>query len=277
MRRFQRCRRPRAAIRAMRYIVNLSGGLTSYEALRRCVARHGTRRTIAVFADTRIEDADLYRFLSDGAARLGVELIRLADGRTPFDVWHDERAITLPNGAVPCSNLLKRDMLRGWIAGQVRPYTLVFGMDWSEPHRMDRLRERYAPTPCWFPLAEKPYLMKDDIAAQCVRDGLPPPRLYGEGFSHNNCGGGCVKAGQAQWAHLLAVRPETYAMWEAEEERFRAFIGKDVSILRDRTGGVARPLTLRAFRERVQCGGSYDRAAWGGCGCFVNEQLAMEI
>ena len=260
----------------MYYIVNVSGGLTSYEALRRTIARHGAENTRAVFADTRIEDADLYRFLGDTERHLGITIERIADGRTPFDVWHDERAITLPNGAVPCSNVLKRDVINAWMATISEPYTLVFGMDWSETHRMDRLRLRYNPTPVWFPLAEKPYLMKDDIAAQLRAEGIESPRLYGEGFAHNNCGGGCVKAGQAQWAHLLKTRPDTYAMWEAEEERLRVALGKDVSILNDRRGGgPRRPLTLAAFRERVECGGSYDRNSWGGCGCFVNEQMEL--
>lgn len=261
----------------MHYIVNVSGGLTSYEALRRCIARHGRDATRAVFADTRIEDADLYRFLDDIEAHLDIAIERIADGRTPFDVWRDRNAITLPNGAVPCSNVLKRDVINDWLAAQRGPYTLVFGMDWSEPHRMERLRERYAPTPCWFPLAEKPYVMKDDIADDLRQVGIVIPALYREGFPHNNCGGGCVKAGHAQWAHLLATRPETYARWEAEEAAFREHVGKDVAILRDRRGGKTRPITLTALREHIACGGGYDRTAWGGCGCFVNEQLAMDF
>ena len=50
---------------SMLYIVNVSGGLTSFEALRRTIERHGKDSTVAVFADTKIEDADSYRFLSD--------------------------------------------------------------------------------------------------------------------------------------------------------------------------------------------------------------------
>jgi hypothetical protein len=154
----------------------------------------------------------------------------------------------------------------------------VFGMDWSEARRMERLRERLAPAPVWFPLAEKPYLVKEEIIAQLRAEGVEAPRLYALGFAHNNCGGGCVKAGQAQWAHLLKTRPETYARWEAEEARFRDATGKAATIINVRRGGgPRRPLTLTAFRERVECGGSYDRTAWGGCGCFVNEQMELDM
>jgi len=257
----------------MIYIVNVSGGLTSDEALRRTIARHGLAATRAVFADTRIEDPDLYRFLDDTEQALGITITRLADGRTPFDVWHDARAITLRGhggGTAPCSKKLKREVIAAWLAKITEPYTLVFGMEWSELDRMQRLEAHYAPTPVWFPLAEAPYLDKCHIADARARDGIKVPDLYTEGFAHNNCGGGCVKAGQAHWAHLWRTRPATYARWEAEEERFRAFIGKDLSILNDRRGGGPRtPLTLAAFRERLERGDDYDADAWGGCGCFA--------
>ena len=262
----------------MIYIVNVSGGLTSYEALRRAIARYGRDATRAVFADTKIEDPDLYRFLDDIERLCGVPIVRLQDGRTPFDVWYDKRAITLPSANAPCSKALKRDVIQRWLGNVAKPYTLVFGMDWSELERMQRLEDFYAPTPVWFPLAEPPYVDKCHIADALERQGVKTPALYEEGFTHNNCGGGCVKAGQAHWAHLWRTRPATYARWEAEEACFRAWIGKDVSILKDRRGGRAKPLTLAAFRERLERGEAYDASEWGGCGCFAPvAQTRMEI
>ena len=40
----------------MKYIVNVSGGLTSFEALRRTIEPHGKENTHAYFADTKQED-----------------------------------------------------------------------------------------------------------------------------------------------------------------------------------------------------------------------------
>lgn len=71
------------------------------------------------------------------------------------------------------------------------------------------------------------------------------------GFTHNNCGGMCVRAGQRQWLHLLDVMPERYAEAEAEEEKLRGQLG-NVSILRDRRGGTTRPLPLRELRVRAR-------------------------
>ena len=149
------------------------------------------------------------------------------------------------------------------------PYTMVFGMEWDEEDRMQRLAKRYGDVPVWFPLAEKPYTDKCRITDELEQRGITVPRMYTEGFAHNNCGGGCVKAGQAHWAHTLKMRPETYAQWEREEQRFRDAFQKNVSILSDRRGGtVRRPMTLAAFRERV-ASGDYNKRDWGGCGCFA--------
>lgn len=258
----------------MIYIANVSGGLTSYEALRRCLLQHGHANTRAVFADTLIEDPDLYRFLDDIEQRLDIPITRLANGKNPFEVWYEARAITLRGhggGVAPCSRILKREVIERWLGDNFTPgtYTRVIGYDWSETHRMEKLRAIYAPDPVWFPLAEPPYVDKCHIADALRAEGIAPPALYEIGFDHNNCGGGCVKAGQAAFANLLDKRPGTYARWEMEENNFRAWIGKDVTILNDRRGGGARrPLTLTAFRERIERGEDFDTEEWGGCGCF---------
>lgn len=125
---------------ATTFIVNVSGGLTSYEALRRTLLKHGRGNVHAVFADTTIEHRDLYRFLGDMERLLGIEIERLKDGRDPWQVMKDRRAITLRHMA-PCSIELKRKMIERMIAERYAPgtYTRVFGMDWSELDRMQRL------------------------------------------------------------------------------------------------------------------------------------------
>lgn len=263
----------------MRYVVNLSGGLTSFEALRRTIAKHGAEQTVALFADTLIEDEDLYRFLDDQERLFDIKIERIADGRTVFQVWHDARAITI-RSAAPCSKLLKRVVIDRYIAEHFEPgtYTRVFGMDWTEMHRVERLRATLTPQPSWFPLLDAPLVDKCLIAADLERLGIKPPRLYEMGFSHNNCGGGCVKAGQAHWAHLYRTMPERYALWEHEEAKLRAALGKNVTILKDRKGGgPRRPLSLATFRRRLDAGKPYDTSDWGGCGCFAPiAQLRMD-
>jgi 3'-phosphoadenosine 5'-phosphosulfate sulfotransferase (PAPS reductase)/FAD synthetase len=268
---------------SMIYIVNVSGGLTSFEALRRTINKYGKENVVAIFADTLIEDEDLYRFLDDQERYFDIKIERLKDGRTPWQTMKDRRCIMLrlKSGAevAPCSMELKRGVINKEIAAryQAGTYTQVFGMDWTEMHRIERLQKSLGPN-VWFPLIEKPYVDKCNIADFLKQIGIKVPKLYDLGFSHNNCGGGCIKAGQAHWANLYFKLPERYALWEKKEEDIRQYLEKDISILKDGRGGKAKPMTLRAFRKRLeQDDTNYDKDDWGGCGCFAPvAQLRME-
>lgn len=252
------------------HLVTLSGGAGSWAAACRVRERYPDERIVALFADTSMEDEDLYRFLPEAAASVGAELVRIADGRTPWDVFFDERF--LGNSRIdPCSKILKRQLLDRWRRDNLdAANTVVYiGIDWTEIDRLERFREALAGWRVEAPMCEPPYLTKRDMTNAMVAVGLRPPRLYAMGFVHNNCGGFCVKAGQSHFANLLRVMPERYAFHEQKEQDIRALLG-DVSILKDRTGGgPRRPLTLRAFRERIERGASYDLFEIGGCGCVV--------
>jgi hypothetical protein len=144
-------------------------------------------------------------------------------------------------------------------------------MDWTEMHRIERLTTALAPQPVWFPLIEPPYVDKCQIAAFLENVSIAVPRLYALGFTHNNCGGGCVKAGQAHWAHLWYTMPDRYLLWEQKEQEIREHLGKDIAILKVQRNGISKPMTLKTFRERLEVGDTqYDKDDWGGCGCFVS-------
>ncbi len=61
----------------------------------------------------------------------------------------------------------------------------------------------------------------------------------------------CGRGGQKHGLHLLSVFPDRYAAAEQNEQQLRAQLG-DVAILRQRHGGVSRPLTLTELRRRHQ-------------------------
>lgn len=58
-----------------------------------------------------------------------------------------------------------------------------------------------------------------------------------------------VRGGQKHWPHLLEVFPDRHAEAEEHERQLRALLG-DVTILRERRGGVSRPLTQAELRRR---------------------------
>lgn len=251
-----------------------SGGLGSWAAAKRVAAAHGTDRLTLLFTDTKIEDADLYRFLVEAAANVGGRLLSLAEGRNIWEVFRDERYLGNTR-ADPCSKILKRQMAERWLTANCRPESTVVyvGIDWSEEHRYARLRERRLPWVYEAPLCDAPYLTKAQMLALLAAEGIAPPRLYAMGFAHNNCGGGCVKAGIGHFAHLYRTLPLVFATWEAEEAKLREQLG-DVAILRDRTGGTTRPLPLSALRFRLEAGGEVDRHEIGGLGCFSDVEEA---
>jgi hypothetical protein len=255
---------------AIKHLVQFSTGTASAEVAWRVVAEHGPRHVTLLTADTGVEDGDNWRFATEVATRLGCQWVRLADGRTPMQVGRDHRCVP-DNRMAVCSRVLKRELLDKYRAEHFDPAdTIVYlGYDWTEPHRVEAARGHWAPWTVDCPLTRPPYLWKQEILGLFRVRGIEPPRLYGQGFQHANCGGACVRGGQAQWSLLLQVNRPRYLEWEAEEETTRAFLGKDVAILKDRAGGgPRRPLTLRTFRERIERQPSmFDADDWGACGC----------
>lgn len=253
-----------------RYVVMFSSGAGSWYAAKLLVAEVGTDAVTLLFCDTRTEDEDNYRFLRDAAADVGAELITVADGRDVWQVFRDRKMIGNTRAST-CSWNLKQKPAREWLATNAPDATVVLGIDAFEAHRMPAVERQYAPHPVRFPLAEQ-MVERDTVFARMAQAGIARPRLYDLGFTHANCGGFCVRAGQGQFAQLLKVLPDRYAEHEAQERAFREDSGKDVSILRDRRGGTTSPLTLTALRRRIEATPEQvDLFDLGACGCFVDE------
>tara|TARA_Y100000310_G_scaffold149343_1_gene148630 strand:- start:517 stop:1314 length:798 start_codon:yes stop_codon:yes gene_type:complete len=259
----------------MKHVVMFSGGIGSWAAAKRVVERHGTADVSLLFTDTLMEDEDLYRFLDEASANVGAELVKIAEGRDPWEVFHDSRFIG--NTRVdPCSRILKREALDGWLAENCDPADTIcyIGIDFTEEHRFTRLRDRKAEKGWRYeaPLCEAPYMMKPEMLAWAKREGLEPCRTYDMGFAHANCGGFCIKGGHGHFATLLREMPERYAYHERKEQEMREYLGRDdVAILRNRGGGTSTPLTLRELRQRIEAGRQPDLFDIGGCGCFVDD------
>lgn len=261
----------------MRHVVMFSGGVGSWATAKRVAERYGIADLTLLFTDTRMEDEDLYRFIEEAAANVGVSLTRIADGRSVWELFFQERMMGNSRADL-CSRILKRELADRWIAEHFTPEdtTVYVGIDWTEEHRIKRLAEIKKPWRYEAPLCGPPYLTKRDMLRMLTEQGIRPPRLYALGFHHNNCGGFCVKAGFGHFANLLRTMPERYGYHEAKEQEFRVLIGRDdISILKRQTSsrpGVRDgyvPVTLRDFRKELEAGGQCDMFDIGGCGCFT--------
>lgn len=262
------------------HLVLISGGLGSFETARRVIKKYGKDSADFWFFDTLIEDEDLYRFLVDIEQQLDIKITRFIDGRTPWDVFIDEKYIG--NSRVDlCSKHLKRLYLERELRRSYpnkEKVTLYFGLDWSEEHRIKAMRPRWEKKGynVDFPLVWDPWISSDEIKKITATLGIRVPRLYEMGFPHNNCGGACIKAGIYQWKLLYSKFPERYLWHEEKEQEFRKKIGKDVSILRSRKGGVTRPITLKEIRYLIETSSdidsrnTYNVIDESSCSCFVN-------
>ena len=280
----------------MLHVVNFSGGLCSFWAAHRVKERHGTENMVLLFADTLIEDEDLYGFNEQAAALLGIPITRICEGRTPWELFRDRGIIG--NSRYPiCSIYLKREPLDDWHRRHCldtvqerqetfwpeerQPAIIYLGFDWTEENRLADIRRE---KPTWrieAPMTEAPYWDKCRMEREARALGLKIPKLYGLGFPHNNCGGRCVRAGISHFVHLYRVLPERFLEWEVDEQITRTvLISRGIepfSILKDRRNGEFKPLWLCDLRVRIDSGETFPNDEWGGCGCGGATQPAQEI
>lgn len=257
----------------MKHVVSYSGGLNSFMVGKIVVDQFGPDDTFLVFTDTKTEDEDLYRFINQTVAHLGAEYISLADGRNVWQVFNDVKYMG-NSRCDPCSKHLKKELFKNWLVGNFGPNecTLYVGMGWDECHRLVPMQERYSPYLVKAPLTEYPYFSKTDIIQYLDSINIEIPKLHKKGFSHNNCGGFCVKAGLAQFKKLYEEMPERYRYHESEQEKLFCKIGQH-GFLRKTTGGIVRYLSLKQFRqeflENLENKKEIDEYDIGGCGCFT--------
>ena len=116
----------RRAFTVRRHVVQFSGGIGSFAVAVWVARKYGTRNLTLLIADTGIEDDDLWRFADDTSRLLGVPLTKVADGRTPWEVFRDVRFLGNDRLA-PCTRLLKQVPCREWMEQHADPAdTLVY-------------------------------------------------------------------------------------------------------------------------------------------------------
>lgn len=259
-----------------------SGGIGSWAAAKKVAQEFGTENLYLLFTDVKGntesphigEDEDTYRFIDDAVKNIGGLYIYLNEGRDIWQVFKDKRFLGSSRLA-HCSFELKQIPAKKWIEANCDPATTVIylGIDWTETHRLPAIERNYLPFVAKAPLTEPPFMDKTEMLKWAKSEGLKTPRLYDLGFSHNNCGGGCVKAGQAQWKKLYETMPERFMVWEQKEKEMQEFLDRPVTILKETRNGVVRALPLIELRLRIDNSPFLiDDLDIGGCGCFVEEE-----
>ncbi|MFD9815202.1 hypothetical protein [Streptomyces sp. NPDC059080] len=243
----------------MKHVIQFSGGLGSFGAAMRVAEKHGVDDMVLLIADTKAEDEDLWRFADDVSRLLKVPLTKVADGRDPWQLFRDQRF--LGNDRItPCTTHLKQKPCRKWMKehAPVGDSVVYIGIEKTklDRRRIPAIARNWRPWRVQFPLCNRwePELSKEKSKARLMdlsrSFGIEPPRLYALGYEHNNCSGACVRAGQKQWKRTLEKQPELFAHAETQEQGIRELLGKPVSMLRQRRGGVSFPLPLSELRRQ---------------------------
>mgnify|MGYP006439835461 CR=1 FL=1 len=247
-------------------VMSLSGGCGSAVALLKAMEKWPDVQIVPVFADTATEDPDLYRFLDDLEEFTKLPIVRLNQG---MDIWDcfEHYGIIKYRGACKASLELKIKPIMSYVRENFGADNAVVasGLDFTEPIRQRRMEDRWKPFRVIHPLDIPPLISGCDLHAYVKACGITPPALYDDGYPHNNCGGGCVLAGQGQWAGLLKDFPERFAYHEERERQF--FKKTGFSILNTTEKGVTRPLLLSELRERVQAGETFSQFR-STCNCM---------
>lgn len=213
------------------HVVMASGGVGSWATAKLVVntkMQSGDRLTL-LFADTLMEDPDLYRFLDESSANIGLgTLVKISEGRDPWQVFFDVRY--LGNTRIdPCSYHLKRKLMRKWIEEHCDPASTVcyIGIDGGEEHRYLDAKRYWEPWAIEAPLIDADIVFKSVLFDMLAEEGVAAPALYSWGAPHNNCGGFCIKGGIDHFILLLNGDRDRYLFHEHREQQLRRFLGHD--------------------------------------------------
>ena len=152
---------------------------------------------------------DTMRFVKDCENWFGQKIEIL---QSPYKTVENAcRASAYINGVrgASCTGLLKRRVRKDWErANQDSEITYIWGMDKSEVHRPERLRETMPDQNHRCPLIEQG-IDKQAAHKTLNASGIKRPAMYELGYHNNNCVG-CVKGGMGYFNRIRIDFPDIF-------------------------------------------------------------------
>jgi len=271
----------------MNRIVFFSGGKSSFAVAHILITKYPNDNIILYFTDTCFEDADLYRFIIEVSNKLKLPLLIHSLGLTPLDLMKKDNFV-YNSRIANCSKILKSKVAKKFLDKGIKPkiekwhnkqylkddaFTnspiLYFGIDFTESHRRMAIQNNWQPYKVEFPLIDE--LIDYDLLFNLY--DIKKPSLYQKGFTHNNCGGRCVKGGQGHWLNLLI---KDYGRFEQMRD-FEIYLSDKINkknntnIKHSFMKRKHEPYMLyeleQNYKNKPQ---QIDLFDIGGCGCFVD-------
>ena len=197
-----------------------SAGVSSF------IAAYLAKPDRIIYIDIDDQHPDSMRFLHDCEKVLGKEIEKLKS--TYGSVENAILAagfVRQAKSACKCTEWLKKRVRKEWEAQQTEPLTYVWGMDCTERHRAEAIRETMTSVEHEFPLIDHK-LEKKDAHAMSENLGVRRPAMYDLGYSNNNCVG-CVKGGMGYWNKIRIDFPDVFDSRAKLERRVNSHCLKD--------------------------------------------------
>lgn len=206
------------------HIIFFSGGKSSFSVADFVKTNFPNDNIVLYFTDTLWEDEDLYRFIYEASDKLELPMLIHSRGITPAQLMVQQKFMA-NNRVGTCSKELKMKVsaqfLKKGIVPEIEKWhnkhflrkddfiseaTLYFGIGFEEMHREGPIRANWKPFRVEMPLIDN-IIDNNQILKKY---GIKQPRMYDMQFSHNNCKGRCVKAGQGHFKNLLMKDEKTF-------------------------------------------------------------------
>jgi hypothetical protein len=217
-------------------VIFFSGGTASFAVADWVKTNFPNDNTVLYFTDTKWEDKDLYRFINEASNKLELPMLCHSMGLNPIELMF-EKKLVFNSRLGECSKILKMKVASDFLKKGLEPEhsywvnkrflknedfrtnaKLFFGIGFEELHREEPIRRNWAPQfqvemPMVYNIIHKDEALK--------KYNLRIPDMYLRGFTHNNCAGRCIKAGQAHFKNLKRERPEEFKKLVEQEHHMR--------------------------------------------------------
>lgn len=217
------------------HIIFFSGGKASLATADFVKTNYPDDNILLYFTDTLWENEDLYRFINESSDKLQLPMLIHSTGLNPMQLMFEKKLVF--NSMIgDCSKILKMKVAREFLKKGNRPdheewrnkeylknedfvtdAILYFGIGFDEMHRQGAIVKNWQPFQVEMPLIDH-NIYKDEILKKY---GIRQPVLYDYGFSHNNCNGRCVKAGQGHYKLLKEQMPDVFKKIMEQEHHLK--------------------------------------------------------
>lgn len=232
-----------------------SGGVTSAIACLEAISIYGKENCRIIFMDTKNEDGDTYRFMSDCEKLYGLKIETISAIPNTYssiqECWEKHLSLNVASGAI-CSYKLKRVVREKWEKENKYSHQ-VFGFEFEskEFKRAKSMVLNHPQTNPVFPLLLKGYTKEDCI--KILNDkGILIPRMYRLGFKNNNCfKTGCVQGGIGYWKKMQKDFPDKFNEMAQTEHRLTDLSGFPVTMLKDQSNSAKESTKINKFANLV--------------------------